>query len=120
MKRISNIVNPKGVVSERLERMENRILRQVEQARDSVKDQIADLEETGEKLIDQLGKFAGTDGTPKLQNALMEYCEVQEKIAVYSHYVEHLNTLRGKLGEEVNITPMPVTQVEVVNATEKK
>lgn len=120
MKRISNIVNPKGVVNERLERMENRILRQVEQARDSVKDQIADLEENGEKLIDQLGKFAGTDGTSKLQNTLMEYCEIQEKIAVYNHYVEHLNTLRKKLDEDVKITPMPITQVEIVNKVEGK
>ena len=120
MKRISNIVNPKGVVNERLERMENRILRQVEQARDSVKDQIADLEENSEKLIDQLGKFAGTDGTPKLQSALMEYCEVQEKIAIYNHYVEHLKTLSEKLTEEVKITPMPVTQVEIVNKIEGK
>ena len=121
MKRISNIVNPKGVVSERLERMENRILRQVEQARDSVKDQIADLQESSESIIDQLGKFAGTDGTTKLQDALMRYCETQEKISVFGHYVEHLNTLRSELEKEVNITPMPVTQVEVVNAaTEKK
>lgn len=120
MKRISNIVNPKGIVSDRLTRKEDRILRQVEQARDSVKDQIADKEEQAEALIDQLGKFADADGTSKVQSVLNQYCEKQEEITVLNHYVDHLTKLRKALEEDVNVTPMPVTQVEIVNAAAAK
>lgn len=113
-KRIANIINPKGIESERLERMEARILRGVDQGIDSVKDQIADLQERSEKLIDSLGgATAKADGTVKLQDVLNKYCENEENIAVLNHYVKHLEGLKAKLNETVDITPAPVVQVEI-------
>ena len=114
MKRIQNIINPKGIESERLQRKEERILRQVDQAADALKDQIADLEEGTEVIIDGLGKCADADGTAKMQNALNQYCEKAEQITVLKHYVAHLNTLKEKLVADVKVTPIAVP-VEVVN-----
>ena len=114
MKRIQNIINPKGIESERLQRKEERILRQVDQAADSLKDQIADLEEATEVLIDNLGKCADAEGTSKMQNVFTQYCEKQEQIMVLKHYVAHLNTLKQTLVSDVEVTPVAI-QVEVVN-----
>lgn len=114
-KRIANIINPKGIDSERLERMENRILRGVDQGIDSLKDQINDLEEKSEEIIDSLGgASAMAEGTKNLQCSFQRYCENEERILTLNHYVEHLTGLKKKLLEEIEITPMPVTQVQVV------
>ena len=114
MKRISNIVNPKGIPSERLARKEERILRQVDQAIDSVKDQIADKEEEIEILVDNLGTVADATSTAKMQSSLNEYCEKQEEVSTLKNYVKHLVDLKETLNKDVEITPIAVP-VEVVN-----
>jgi hypothetical protein len=118
MKRISNIVNPKGIPSERFARKEERILRQVEQAIDSVKDQIADKEEETETLIDSLGTAAEATCTAKVQSILNTFCQKKDEIATLNNYVGYLKELKAELNKDVEITVV-TTPVEIVNISEK-
>ena len=118
MKRIQNIICPKGVMTEKLERQEARILRQVEQAHDSIEDQINDKEDEIENIIDSVGKAGGADGTAQLQKVFTAYCEKKEELEALKRYSGYLDDLKAKLTAEVKVTPVPIP-VQVINEDEK-
>ena len=108
MKRISHIVNPKGIRTDVIARKEERILRQVDQAIASVEDTISDADEEIDYLIDSLGEAGASSDTVKLQDKLNKYCELCEKKETAQKYAVYLAELKSALNEEVDVTADPV------------
>ena len=104
MKRITHVVNPKGVRSDALTRCEDRIRRQVDQAIASAEDNAAEANDAAESIIDGLGTSSGKEDTGKLQDRINKYLALREEAWGWNRQVKFLNELKTKLDEEVDIT----------------
>lgn len=110
IKRISHIVNPQGERSEKLTRMEGRILRGADQAIDSLEDQLLEAEENAQSIIDSFGQCGGgAEGdTQKLQKKFNDYIAVMNKVRYLKYAIEDAKGLKTILNEEIEITINPV------------
>lgn len=115
MKRITHVVNPKGVRSEALTRREDRIRRQVDQAIASAEDSALEAEDAAEAIIDGLGESSGKEDTDKLQNRLNKFLEAKEAQWAWERQVGYLKNLKESLEKEVDITVNPIP-VEITKA----
>jgi hypothetical protein len=109
IKRISHIVNPQGVRSEKLTRMEKRILRGADQAIDSLEDQLAETEEKAQSIIDSFGECGtGAEGdTARLQKKFNDYITVASKARALKDAIEDAKNLKTILNEEIEVTINP-------------
>ena len=110
IKRISHIVNPQGGVrSEKLTRMEGRILRGADQAIDSLEDQLLEAEEKAQSIIDTIGQCGGgAEGdTTKLQKKFNDYLAVMSTTRRLKEAIEDAKGLKNILNEEIEVTVNP-------------
>ena len=104
MKRIDAIAKGKSTqMSSSIERKGARIMRNVEQAISYAEDRVEYLEDKAEGLIDSLGNYAEAEQTASCQSTINRYVDTTKELLDWRETLNALNSLKKKLGEEVQI-----------------